>query len=102
MPLTIKVHTDTDLLNWFADDERKIDTRASLESYSDAVFEKLAAEYPDADLSVTWSHRTGGANSVEVLDEESNAVSDYAITDRVNALIGRVFESSDTWVRYAE
>ena len=102
MTLEIKVHTDTDLLSGFADDDRKIDDKASLEAYSDAVFERLAAEYPDADLSVTWSTRTSGGGAVEILDEEHNAVWDSRVTDRIRDLIGRIFEQSDAWVRHAE
>jgi len=95
MSLTIRIHTDLDLLCGI--DDATMDAAASVRAFSDAVEAALVRAYPEADIVCTYSTRTGGADFVRVLDAEFNRAEGQRVADIMDA----VFEDAEAWLQFA-
>jgi hypothetical protein len=100
MSLTIRTHTDLDLLNGLSVvTDGKVDVAASFSAYCESLEAALARAYPEAIIECTYSTRTSGAGSVKVLDEEFNPVQkNYHLVDM---LAHAVFCDVVAWLRFA-
>ena len=99
MALTIRIHTDLDMLDGMVDFGGELDVAASLLAYCEALSARLGRTFPDADIDCTYSTRTGGAGSIQVLDEEFNMV--MGKYELVDMLVHAQFSDTDAWVRLA-
>ena len=101
MSLTIRIHLDLDLLNGMADDSAagKIDAIASLRAYVAELDTRLCRTYPNAaEIDVTYSPRTGGNESRQVLDAELNA--DETQYELIDMLMYALHADTNKWLRF--
>lgn len=94
---TIKVTFDLSIFDGLIDADAA-DESASMNKYAELILAALRAAYPEARISVGYDPRTGGGDSLQILDADGDGVWDYSQTDAVREVIGRVFEAFDWYV----